>query len=469
MTHPLDLSVPALAAAIRAGTIAAHEAVGATLEAIDARDGTLNAVVARDADAALAQARIVDQQVADGDVDDLPPYAGVPTLIKDLNNASGLPTSFGARSMADFTAPFDDHAVAGIRGAGFVIVGKTNVPELGSLPYTEALLHGPARNPWNPDHTPGGSSGGAAAAVGAGYVPVAHGSDGGGSIRIPSSCCGVVGIKPSRGRISHAPLFGDQVMGFSTQGSIGRRVVDAAALLDVMHGYATGDPYHLPAPERSYVEEAGRDPGRLRVGVLESVPWAAPDEEVRSALASTIATLEGLGHTVEEAEVTLPRDVPERFLRIWSASVASNPLPVDQLEPHNRAFAEAGWDLSAPELLRDFTSLQLLARSVVGAFSAFDAVLAPVLMSPPLRVGQLAELPHDALVEAMAAHIGICPLINVTGQPATALPVHVGAEGLPVGVQLIGAPGDEAGLIRLSGQIERERGWARLGPSATRA
>ena len=456
--RPADLSVPDLAAAVAAGTVSAREAVLDALGAIDAHDEVFNAVVAVDRDGALAVAEDIDQQVVDGTP--LPPYAGVPMLVKDLSNARGLPTTFGTASMASFAPPFDDHTVSRMREAGFVVVGKTNVPELGSLPWTEPRLHGPTRNPWAPDRTPGGSSGGAAAAVAAGYVAAAHGSDGGGSLRIPAACCGVVGLKPSRGRVSHAPLFGDQVMGYSTQGSVGRRVVDAAALLDVIQGYASGDPCHLPTPDRPFVEEVTTDPGRLRVGVLPSVPWSLPDDDVADAVTATAGRLEDLGHIVEPVRVSIPADVPDRFTRIWAASLAANPIPHDRLEPHNRAFAATGEAMSAPALLRDFTALQLVARSVVTAFEGHDVVLAPVTSRPALRVGELDGLSHDDLLAEVARWIGPCPLVNVTGQPAISLPVARTGAGLPVGVQLVGRPADEATVLRLAGQLEQVIGWA---------
>ncbi len=462
-----SMTVPELAQAVRGRTVSARELTQMTLDAIAARDDALGAVVHVAAEQALARADLIDEQAID-DPSELAPYAGVPMLIKDLNNVAGMPTTFGARSMKDFVPPFDDEAVRRLRAAGFVLVGKTNVPEVGSLPWTESLLHGPARNPWNIDHTPGGSSGGAAAAVAAGYLPAAHGSDGGGSIRIPASCCGLVGLKPSRGRVSQAPLFGDQVMGYATQGSIGRRVVDAAALLDVMQGYALGDSVRLGPPGRPYVEEVGADPGRLCVGLVTETPWATPGDEVQGALAIAVAELERLGHRVELLPLRLPPGVLEQFLTVWSASVAANPLPHDLLEPHNQAFAERGQTLSAPQLLQAFTSLQMVSRSVVATCAVVDVVLAPVLMDPPLRIGAYAGADLDEITDAMARHLGLTPVINVTGQPAVAVPVHVSDAGLPIGVQLIGGPDEEARLIRLAAQLEEACQWhLRVAPATT--
>lgn len=465
--HELDeLSVPAMAQAIRTRRIGAAELVEAVLDRIAARDGALNAVVALDPERALDAARAVDEDAVH-DAAALPPYAGVPLLVKDLNNASGLPTTFGTRVMADFRPPFDDESVARMKAAGFVVVGKTNVPEIGSLPWTESLLHGPARNPWDPARTPGGSSGGAAAAVAAGYVPAAHASDGGGSIRIPASNCGVVGLKPGRGRVSNAPLFGDQVMGYVTQGPIGRRVADVAALLDAMHGYAPGDPHHLPAPVRPFAEEVGVDPGRLRIGLVTEVSWATPDDDVQAAMAVAVAELERLGHEVQPLRLRIPPDVIDKFLTVWAASVAANPLPHEQLEPHNQAFAARGMATSAAALLQAHASLQVVSRAVVTACSAVDAVLAPVLMAPPPLVGEHADLPFDELAEVLARHLGLTPVINVTGQAAIALPVHVSEAGLPIGVQLIGGPDGEAALLRLAGQLEVASGWVDRRPPPT--
>ncbi|CAN5453111.1 amidase [soil metagenome] len=458
-----SLSALQMAAAVRAGTIAARELTQATLDAIEAHDATLNAVVATDAEKALATADAIDSRAVSAP-GALPPYAGVPILIKDLNNVAGMPTTFGTRSMADFVPPFDDETVVRILAAGFVVIGKTNVSEIGSLPWTESLLHGPARNPWDPGHTPGGSSGGAAAAVAAGYVPAAHASDGGGSIRIPASHCGIVGIKPGRGRVSHAPLFGEQVMGFATQGPLGRRVADAAALLDVMQGYATGDPYHLPPPGRPYVEEVGVDPGTLRIGMVTETPWATPDDDVQAALAVAVAELERLGHTVEPMRLRLPADLVEKFLTIWSASVAANPLPPEQLEPHNQAFAARGHATSAPALLQAHASLQMVSRAVATACGTVDAVLAPVLMGPPPRIGEHDGISFDELTDRLARHLGLTPVVNVTGQAAIALPVHISDRGLPIGVQLIGGPADEALLVRLGAQLEAASGWVKRRP-----
>ena len=464
MTRPNLLPVPVLAEAIRRGTVGAREAVADALAQIEAQDGDLGAVVALDAESAMADAAAVDEAVARGTEDR--PLAGVPTLVKDLNNARGLPTTFGARSMADFVAPFDDHAVANLRASGMVVLGKTAAPEVGSLPVTESVLHGATRNPWDHDRTPGGSSGGAAVAVAAGYVAAAHGSDGGGSLRIPASCCGVVGLKPSRGRVSQGPLFGDQVMGYATQGPIGRHVADVAALLDAMQGYAPGDPYHLDPPSRPWVEEAATPPDRpLRVGLLEQVPWAIPDPAVASALEVAVTLLTDLGHEVAPLDVRLGGDVIDRFVTVWAASVAANPLPEDQLEPHNQGFAEAGRATSAPDLLRAFAGLQVTARAFVRACGAHDVVLAPVLMQPPLPIGALQGLGHDALVSVLARHLGISPVVNVTGQPAITLPVHVDTDGLPVGVQLIGPAAGEGVLLRLAAQVEIASGWARRGPA----
>jgi amidase len=468
-----ERSVPDLARAVRDREVRAVELVELALAAVAARDAGIGAVVHVAADRALAEAHEIDR-LALADPAALGPCAGVPTLVKDLNNVAGMPTTFGTAAMARFVPPFDDEAVRRIRAAGFVVLGKTNAPEIGSLPWTDSALHGPTRNPWDRTRTAGGSSGGAAAAVAAGYVPSAHASDGAGSIRIPASCCGVVGIKPARGRVSQAPLFGDQVMGFATQGPIGRRVVDAAAMLDAMQGYALGDPTPLAPPARAFAEEVGVAPGRQRIGVVATVPWAEPDHEVREALDVATALLEGCGHDVEPLDLRLPAGLVEQFLAVWAASVAATPLHHDGLEPHNRAFAARGRAMSAADLLRASTSLQLTARAAVTACATVDAVLAPVLSTPPLPVGAYDHLTadepgFDGLVRALAAHMGVTPLVNVTGQAAIAIPVHTSRTGLPIGVQLIGGPAGEAGLIRLAAQLEDVCRWADRRPAAAGA
>ncbi|WP_370328221.1 amidase [Euzebya sp.] len=462
-TEDLD-TAPALAAAVRRRSIGARELVVAALDAIEDVDGRIGATVHVDADRALAAAEAIDEDAV-ARPEALGPYAGVPTLIKDLNNVAGMPTTFGARSMADFTPPFDDEAVRRIRAAGFVILGKSAAPEVGSLPVTESALHGACRNPWDLDRTAGGSSGGAAAAIAAGYVVAAHGSDGGGSIRIPAACCGVTGIKPSRGRVSNAPLFGDQVMGFATQGPLGRRLVDAAALLDVMQGPAPGDPVVVAPLDGSSVEAVGRDPGRCRIGVVTAVPWATPDRATAAAVARAVELLEDLGHVVEALDLRLPSSLIDDFLRVWSASVAANPLPDDQLEPHNRRFAADGHALSAPALLRAVTSLQAASRGAAAASEPYDAVLAPVVTRPAVAIGTFTELPPEALAGALAEWLGVTPVVNVTGQPAVALPVDLSGEGLPVGVQLIGRAAGEEPLLGLAGSLERALAWDRRPPS----
>lgn len=450
-----------LARLVRSKDVSPVELVDACLERIERLDGTLNSVVTVDADGARAAARAAEATAGDPD---RPPFHGVPIAIKDLNLTRGMRTTFGSRALTGFVPDMDDEVVARIRAAGFVLVGKTNVPEFGSVPVTESLLHGPCRNPWAVDRTPGGSSGGSAAAVAAGLVPVAQGSDGGGSLRIPASNCGLVGLKPARGRVSHAPLFGDQLAGLSTAGPITRHVVDAGALLDVMGGYAPGDPYWAPPPARPFAEEAATDPTVLRVGLVTSSDLVEFDAEVVAATEAAAGLLAELGHTVEPFTLPLDEGLVAQFKTVWAAGIASLPIDPATLEPFNAGLYERGCAISAPQLLQAITGLQYATRAVVSASLDLDVVLSPTLAEPPLRIGALEGLDVDAAFERAAAYVGLTPVANITGQPSISLPLASSADGLPLGVMLTGRPADEATLLRLAGQVQRAADWSRRRP-----
>jgi len=439
------------AALVAAGEVSSVELVELYLGRIETHDPQLNAFVTVCAEQALAEAR----EPRPG------PFSGVPLPIKDLDEVAGVRTTLSSRAFAGWIPPTDRASVARLRRAGFVVIGKTNTPELGLIPLTNSELNGICRNPWNTTRTPGGSSGGAAAAVAAGLAPAAQGSDGGGSIRIPSSCCGLFGLKPSRGRVSPAP-FGD-VYGLSSSGPITRTVADAAAMLDVLAGNELGDPHLCPPPERPFADEVGADPGALRVAVTTEAPLQAPvDPACVRATEEAAALLESLGHRVEaDTPPWRDDDLLLHFMRLWQTIPALyGDEAVSRMGPLARAFAELAGETSSSDYVRAVLQLQLLARRVVGFFARYDLVLTPTLALPPVPVDWVDD-EEDAL--ARFARGGLfspfTPLVNVTGQPAVSVPLHWTDDGLPVGVQLIGRPADEATLLRVSAQLETARPW----------
>jgi amidase len=452
---------PALeqAALVRTGDVSPLELVELYLERIERLDPKLNAYVTVDADGARAAAGAP----LDG------PFAGVPIPIKDLNETAGLRTTYSCRAFADYVPKTDAAVVRRIRDAGFVIIGKTNTPELGSIGMTESELNGDCRNPWNTSRTPGGSSGGAAAAVAGGLAPVAHGSDGGGSIRIPASCCNLFGLKPSRGRVSPAP-YGSGSLGLGTSGPVARTVRDAAALLDVMAGYEPGDFYVAPAPERPFLDEAGVDPGRLRVAVTTEPPVDVPVDPVCvRAAQDAAALLSELGHDVIEASPPWRSDdsIVEQFTRIWQIGPAVSGVDdLSLLEPLNRMLAERARATPSPEAAVAVMRLQALTRRIVAFWSDVDIVVTPTLALPPVPVGWALDGSPEAAFERQWHWTPFTAIVNVTGQPAMSVPLHWSGDGLPVGVQMIGAPFAEATLIRLAAQLEEARPWAHRRPSA---
>jgi amidase len=454
-----------LAALVRDGAVSPVELTELALARVEERNPTLNALVTVDGDAALAAAKLAAERVMAGG--DLPPFLGVPTAIKDVHPTAGLRTTFGTAALAGFVPPFDAEHVRRLREAGFVFVGKTNVPEFGTVPYTESALLGPARNPWDPTRTPGGSSGGAAVAVASGMLPVADGSDGGGSTRIPASACGLFGLKPSRGRVSNAPLFGDLYLGIVTPGPLTRFVADAAAMLDCMAGYVPGDPHWAPPPERPFLAEARTDPGRLRIGVMTAspLPHRTVDPQAAAATEDLGRLLESLGHVVEPCALPVSDQIEELFTDLWTAGLASNPVPIEQLEPFNQHLAQRGLGVSGQQLLRSFSAIQLHCRAIVAASLPFDAVLYPTLTHAPFRVGGLAGLDPDEAYDRAAAFVGFTPIANLTGQPAVSMPTGWSADGLPIGVSALGRPGDEAGLLRLAAQVEAATQWTTRRPA----
>jgi amidase len=409
------------------------------------------------------------------------PFRGVPFLVKDLScYMAGAPVHEGMRALkeARHRSDHDMWITQRLRRAGFVILGRTNTPELGILPTTEPVAYGPTHNPWNLDHSPGGSSGGSAAAVAAGIVAAAHANDGGGSIRIPASHCGLVGLKPTRARVTLGPDFGDVLYGLVIELAVSRTVRDAAGILDAIHGPAPGDPYAAPPPARPYLDELGADPGRLRIGLMTTPPGGQFEThpECVAAAENAAAALEELGHHVERshpAELDDPDQVPD-FLVRWTAGVDWNmkywgakigrELGADDVEPCTWALAEQGRNHSAADLLRATEKAQASSRRVASwwAEDGYDLLLTPTCAEPPPRLGEF-ESPADNPAAPILRSIPFATFtagFNTTGQPAISLPLHVTAAGLPVGVQLVAAFGREDLLLRVASQLEEARPWA---------
>ena len=452
------ISATEQAALIRERKLSPVELVELYLGRIERLDPTLNCFVLVTAEEALEQARSAEDAVMHQC--ELPLFHGVPISIKDILSTAGVRTTRGSRAFIREVPGLDDNDVARLKAAGFIMLGKTNTPEFAIYPWTEPELFGPTRNPWNTSLTPGGSTGGGAAALAAGLCPVSEGTDGGGSIRCPASCNGVFGIKPSRGRISCAPRFGELIGGLMSPGPLARTVEDAAGVLDVLSGYVTGDPYWTPAPERSFVEEVGRDPGRLRVGMVASSPLGEVHTDCVAAVEDAASLLEELGHTVSTFDLELKEDLVRDFQTVWFASLAATQVPDwGKTERKTREQAEIGRLLQAPDYLQAISALHLFSRHVVSMWEDYDLLLTPTLAKPPFRIGTPERFPAAEMVEERFRFSPFTPVFNVTGQPAVSLPLWWNGEGLPIGVQLAGPPAGEAVLIRVSSQLEEARTW----------
>jgi amidase len=439
---------------IREGTTSSVDLVTLYLERIARIDPSLNAFVTVCGDQALTTAGAHDAAPSDA------PFRGVPIAVKDLAATAGVRTTYSSRAYADYVPDFDTAVVRRIRDAGFVIVGKTNTPEFGTIAFTESELNGATRNPWSSDLTPGGSSGGAAAAVSAGLVPIAHATDGGGSIRIPASCCGLFGLKPSRGRVSSAP-FGT-LEGLSTAGPMARSVADAAAFLDVLAGYEPGDPWWAPPPARPFAATTSEPPERLRIAVTSTPPIDVPvDPECAAAAAAAAELLSELGHDVREA--TPPWCEPDlfhTFIAVWQVGPALHPVDEGLMTPLNRGLAELARTSPAADYARAVARLQLLARRIVTFWADTDIVLTPTLALPPVPIGWQEAV--EGPVEQLLRNTEFTPftaIANLTGQPAMSLPLHWTESGVPIGVQAIGPPAGDALLLSLGAQIEAARPW----------
>ena len=456
------------AALVRSGEASARELVQASLAAIDRVNNDLNAVVTRCDERALAEADAVQ-------AGDERPLAGVPLLVKDLGALTeGVRTTMGMRAMEDWVPDRDSATVRRLRAGGAIVVGKTNLPEMGILPVSEPLRFGPARNPWDTSRTPGGSSGGSAAGVAAGMVAIAHGNDGGGSIRIPASCCGLVGLKPSRGRVSWAPHLSELASGYATDGVLTRTVRDSALGLDLIAGYEPGDPYWAPDPSAPFVEAVEREPGKLRIAFVVDSPNGVPvDPDCVAATRRAAELLESLGHEVNEVTIEADEGYVANFVTVWIAGTANEvetwsrlagrELDIEQLEPLSRQMYDMSLEMSATDYLRSLDWLYDYSRQIVAMWEGIDVLLTPTLATPPIEIGALepkeGEPPIQMLMNS-AGFVPFTPVWNVTGQPAISLPPHQTEAGLPVGVQLVGPPAGEELLLSLSAQIEESAPWA---------
>ncbi|MGF1629988.1 MAG: amidase [Kiloniellaceae bacterium] len=450
-----------LAELIRQGEVSSPELLEAAVARIEARDPTVNAVVHRFYDAARAE-------LAAGGPGGT--FAGLPFLLKDLYTfRKGRPCGNGSRWMADYLAPFDDPMVARWQAAGLVVLGKTATSEFGLNVTTETRQHGATLNPWNPDFSAGGSSGGAAAAVAAGMVPLAHASDGGGSIRIPASCCGLFGLKPSRGR----NLTGDAWAGLGVFHAVTRTVRDSAALLDAVCGPPQHLPYSLPKPAAPFLAAVGRDPGRLRIAWTARTPEDVPlHPDCRAAVEQAAALAASLGHEIEEAAPDIDYGLlRQAMIVIVAANMAEALAPgnavvpegavENDVEPMTWRFAQRGAAVSAPQYLRALRGVRSIGERLNDFLQRYDLLLTPTMAQPPMRLGALASLGDDfeGFNRAVQPYVAFTQMFNMSGQPAASLPLHWTVEGLPIGVQIAAPVGEEARIFALASQFEAASPW----------
>ena len=452
-----------LAALVRGGEIAAREVVSGALSRIEDLDDRVNAFVEVDAERALEAADAIEPG-------DERPFAGVPIAIKSNTPVAGLCMNFGSKFLEGHRPHHNAYLVRRLRDAGFVVVGTTNMPEFGILPTTEPRHSGATRNPWDLERTPGGSSGGAAAAVAAGMLPVAHGNDGGGSLRIPAACCGLVGLKPSRGRVSRGPDLGDSFLG--CDGVLTRTVGETAALLDVMAGYEVGDATWAPRPIEPYSASVRRDPGRLRVAMTAANPLDIDvDPECVRGMHAAGELLSSLGHEVETASPSFPGgDVLGLFLSVFGPQVslgigygellAGAPPEEQEIEPLTRAVYEHARGMTSIAYLGAVAQMQAVARGIVAFFAEYDLLLTPALGERPVPIGEidgLGEDPWDDLRRS-SRFTPFTSLYNVTGQPAISMPLGFGDDGLPTAAHIVAKPLGEDTLLQIAAQLEAALG-----------
>jgi amidase len=459
----LGPSTPALelAAALRSQELSAVELLDACLGEIDRLDPELNAITWRNDEQARAAASAADRRLREGD---RAPFLGVPLPIKDLTPVAGWPVTYGSHGSTDAPSEHSELVVDSLARAGFVLCARTNTPEFGVITAAENSRFGASRNPWDTSRTPGGSSGGAAAAVAGGIFPIAHANDGGGSIRIPASYCGLVGLKPSRGRV---PRLAQSWLGAVVEGVVTQTVADSAAVLDAIAYCDKLAWYNAPAPARPFVEERDTPPGALRVGLMAQAPLGIPTEEPCSTAARAVAVaLEDLGHSVHEVEVpTISEEMIGPFVMLAQAGLADyDGVDWSKTEPHiihqRKQCDEAG----AYDYVLAARKLELLSRQELARWGRdFDVLLTPTSPILPPKAGSILETQHatpEAPVPEVVASVSLTAFANVSGLPAVSLPLHRNDDGVPVGVQLTAGPWQEATLIRLSAQLEQALPWS---------
>ncbi len=448
---------------LRKRELAPREVTEFFLARIEKLNPRLGAFVTVTRERALAEAARLEA-LAREQADTMPLY-GIPCSIKDLTWTAGVRTTFGSANYADFIPPADAEVVVRLRNAGAIMLGKTSTPEFGARPTTEGGFCPVARNPWSVEHTAGGSSGGAAVAASAGLGPLHLGSDGGGSIRIPSSCCGIVGIKTSRGRITYAPSHAEGWGGCSTMGPMARSVRDAALMLDVMAGPAVGDPYWAPPPKKPFAEAARERPQRLRLAALSETPFAEIEEDTLAAFESSLETFRAMGHRVERVNIDIAKML-EPYGTVVVAGISSNRVAdPDKMDPVARAPWQEGQKITAGQYLQALTAMHNAARELVQELAPYDALLTPTLTRPAVRLGTMPSANpwiRDKLgrrVYEFYNWTAFCFPFNTTGQPAISVPMGFAEGGLPLGLQLVGRPANEATIISLAAAFEEARPW----------
>ena len=455
-----------LAELIRSGQVSVLEVLEAAIGRIEKLNPSLNAVVTKVYDEARGEARALDPGA---------PFAGVPFLLKDLGGAqAGVPLSAGSRFFAHAPAPADAEIVRRHKRAGLMILGRTNTPEFGLNASTEPVLFGPTRNPYDRSRSSGGSSGGSAAAVAARMVALAHASDGGGSIRIPASCCGLFGLKTTRNRNTYAPYAGEGMAGFSVEHVVTRSVRDSAAALDATAGPAPGDPYYAPPPARPFLDEVGTAPGRLRIALATTTfNGAAVHPDCVAAAEQAARLCEDLGHEVEEAAPAYDTETLDAYFnRIFAVGAAANvtlraralgkELDAAGFERITWAQVELGRRVGAPDYVMMLNRLHGISREIARFFETYDLLLTPTLGEPPVELGVLDMMSDDlaAYSERLWRFTPFTYPFNVTGQPAMSVPLSWNEAGLPIGVHFVGRYGDEATLFRIAAQLEEANPWA---------
>jgi amidase len=482
----IEYDAIALGELIRRGEISPVELLEITIQRVEKVNPQLNAVIHKMYD----QARKIAENLSSGKGEGTQggaPLSGVPFLLKDLlAEYKGAPFNEGSRAIKGYISKIDSELVKRLKAGGLIIFGKTNASEFGILPSSETAVHGPTANPWDPSLTAGGSSGGSAAAVAAGVVPMAHGNDGGGSIRIPASCCGLFGLKPTRGRNPLGPLFGDMASGIAHEHAVTRSVRDSAALLDITCGPDLGDPYYAPPKERPFLEEVGQPAGCFKIGFLTRIPEGWNEEtglhpDCESAVKDAAQLCESLGHDVDEVDaghLSHP-NLPESFGLIFTCFVGhavaywerelGRKIEQDYLEPVTWDIYQESLNTTGSDYLVAVEEIQRLSRKIARWYhnGDYDMLLSPTMRIPPTKIGAFEWTPEDPTrwIRTALSFVAFTRTQNITGQPAMSVPLFWNEKDVPIGVQFAGRFGDEATLFRLAAQLEQARPWEHRKPT----